>query len=487
MLLSTHNRKADQVNEQELGKLPGKMHAFDAIIEGEFPENMYPCENILYLKEGAQVMFIKNDTESKQYYNGRLAEVKKISNGEITVTFNDNKTDFTLHREQWENINYKVDNASGKITKNELGTFSQYPLRLAWAITIHKSQGLTFDKVIIDAGASFASGQVYVALSRCRTLEGVVLHSRINQQVIFNDEKISSFTLSGDAADKLEAMLLPAKLEYENMQLKNIFTFDKLLKRFDEWKELIASKDLPDKKSITELHDKMRAAALEIIQVSEKFTSQLNNLIAASQADEKNVAHLKERCNKAIDYFCNAIFTNLVNPLHEHMQIFSTKKRVRQYITKVKMYEEFFLYHITKLYHSQFMDELLYTGEKKYHTDMLQQISVIRKPKVEKGQTYNDTLDLHKQGKTIEEIAVIRGLTAGTIKTHFVKLISTGEIDINEVLPAEKIESLSKILAEHGLETYNYMKLTYGENNFDYGEVRMVASHMNRNKELQPQ
>lgn len=140
ILLTTHNYKADNVNTQELRRLPGKLHAFEAMIEGDFPENMYPCEHTLQLKVGAQVMFIRNDAEEKRYYNGMLAVVKKIEGGNITVTFNDSGEDFLLRRETWENIRYTVEQGSDKIRKDDQGTFSQYPLRLAWAVTIHKSQ-----------------------------------------------------------------------------------------------------------------------------------------------------------------------------------------------------------------------------------------------------------------------------------------------------------------------------------------------------------
>jgi hypothetical protein len=181
ILLATHNNKANAVNETELKKLEGRPYAFEADITGDFPEHIYPCEKYLQLREGAQVMFTRNDAADGKYFNGKLATVKKLTYDNITVTFQNNNEDFVLKKEVWENVSYTVDQSKDKINKDVIGTFSQYPLRLAWAITIHKSQGLTFDKVIIDAGNSFAAGQVYVALSRCRTLDGIVLHSLITQ------------------------------------------------------------------------------------------------------------------------------------------------------------------------------------------------------------------------------------------------------------------------------------------------------------------
>jgi len=179
VLLTTHNRKADDVNSAALARLPGRMHEFAARIDGEFPEPMFPCDAVLQLKVGAQVMFIRNDSEAGAYFNGKLAIVKRIDGTDIAVTFRDSAQEYKLHEEIWENVGFRTDETTGKIIREAIGTFRQYPLRLAWAITIHKSQGLTFDKVVVDAGRSFAAGQVYVALSRCRSLEGIVLHSLI--------------------------------------------------------------------------------------------------------------------------------------------------------------------------------------------------------------------------------------------------------------------------------------------------------------------
>ena len=228
VVLSTHNSKANSVNESELKKLSSRMHEFEADVQGDFPEHIYPCDKILRLKEGAQVMFTRNDAVEGKYYNGKLATVKMIDGDDVTVTFHSNSEDYKLKRETWENISYKVDEAADKIEKNVTGTFSQYPLRLAWAITIHKSQGLTFDKVIIDAGASFAAGQVYVALSRCRTLEGIVLHSLITQSALHGDAKITEFSDAHHSENDLQEILEEAKVEFANEQLKKFFDFNKL-------------------------------------------------------------------------------------------------------------------------------------------------------------------------------------------------------------------------------------------------------------------
>lgn len=190
--LTTHNAQADRVNEAKLNALPGDPITFGAEIEGEFPENSYPADEILSLKKGAQVMFIRNDSEAG-FYNGKLGKVADISaGGQVTVVDSDGET-ITVSPAEWPSIQFALDDESGEIKQNVVGTFKQLPLRIAWAITIHKSQGLTFDKVIIDAGSAFAFGQVYVALSRCRTLEGISLESPIRGSSIYSDMHVADF------------------------------------------------------------------------------------------------------------------------------------------------------------------------------------------------------------------------------------------------------------------------------------------------------
>jgi ATP-dependent DNA helicase PIF1 len=245
VLLSTHNAKADNVNFSELEKLPGKVGTFKAVIEGDFPESLYPCDPELKLKKGSQVMFIRNDTEEDSYYNGKLARVKYIDSENIIVTFRDDGRDYTLHRETWENIDYSLDPETGEVVKNELGTFSQYPLRLAWAITIHKSQGLTFDKVIIDAGKSFAAGQVYVALSRCRSLEGIVLHSLIPPSALYKDERIGAFSASHHSSEALQDVFVREQALYANHLLLRLFAFGNLSANQDDWQAMLAKREFP--------------------------------------------------------------------------------------------------------------------------------------------------------------------------------------------------------------------------------------------------
>ncbi len=482
VLLTTHNRKADSVNQHELQQLKGKMHTFSASIDGEFPESMFPCDPNLQLKEGAQVMFIKNDVESGKYFNGKLAKVKSIVGDTITVTFNDTKEDFELFREGWENINYNVDKGTGKIEKKLLGTYNQYPLRLSWAITIHKSQGLTFDKVIIDAGQSFAAGQVYVALSRCRTLEGIILHSRITQSALFSDEKINSFSLSHHKTSALQDALEAARVRYANELLKRLFTLEIFSHRILEWKEMISDKEIPGKETILELAEKLQKQSQILIETSLKFQNQLLGLLHDFSNDPEKITTLKDRCSKAIEYFTETIFISLVTPLHEHIQSYAFKAKLKKYVLHVQEIEDFFWIKINHLYNARFLNEKIHQGKIVFKKEMLKTAKTSNTTaKKEKGGTYNDTLALYREGKSISEIAGIRSLAASTIKSHFAKWILTGEIDINNVMNAENIARLEKFVLRNGQDNYAAFKTELGHE-FDYNDLRMVVNHLSRKR-----
>ena len=190
--LMTHNRQVDYVNETEMEKLDSKPYTFEAAVTGTFPEESYPTADSLTLKKGAQVMFIKNDPE-RRFINGTLGEVKSIDKNSIAVRLAESGMIIDVEPMEWQNIRYQFDEESKEISSKQIGRFKLYPLKAAWAITVHKSQGLTFDKAIIDVHAAFSPGQAYVALSRCRTLDGLVLSSPVSASVFMKDNAVDAY------------------------------------------------------------------------------------------------------------------------------------------------------------------------------------------------------------------------------------------------------------------------------------------------------
>ena len=302
--LTTHNVRADEVNSRKLAELPDDPSLFTAQIEGDFPEHSYPADEVLELKPGAQVMFIRNDSEGK-YYNGKLAKVEKIAKGVVTVS-DSNGEMIDVTPVEWPNTQYELDDESGEICQNVVGTFRQLPLRIAWAITIHKSQGLTFDNVVIDAGAAFAFGQVYVALSRCRSLEGITLESPITSSGIYRDMHVAAFN---EGFMPLEAVSCRVELEergYAFDQYRSVFDFNgacsSLRYMLKLWRGVLSE-------TYPELYAGMEAASKALhdaAKVADTFRQQLKN-IESSQAQDD--IYLKERLTKATGYFLPMIRT----------------------------------------------------------------------------------------------------------------------------------------------------------------------------------
>ena len=299
IVLTTHNYKADQINTRELDKLEGKTYRFAAKIEGEYSERNYPTESVLELKPGAKVMFLRNDTEASRFYNGKTGVVDKID-GERIIVCCDGDEYIEVERTVWENIGYSANPETKQIEENILGRFIQYPLRLAWAITIHKSQGLTFDKAVIDAGQAFAPGQVYVALSRCRSLEGVILLSKIHPESIRNDRQIIDYERNKQTVDVLEKQLEESRNAYRSHLLLSVFDFmgilsqiRRLLSKVTEWGASFNDETLPYLQNIRQQLQDMEGVAA-------KFQIQLN-LITRQQPLRED--YLRSRLSAAGDFF----------------------------------------------------------------------------------------------------------------------------------------------------------------------------------------
>lgn len=295
--LTTHNFSAQRINNQRLSALHSKEKTYTAMISGSFPENNYPTDFELHLKEGAQIMFIKNDSSpEKKYFNGKIGWVKSLSDDTIIIT--DKTEEISVTREIWENVRYTINQENNEITTEIDGSFSQFPLKTAWAITIHKSQGLTFEKAIIDAKDSFSHGQVYVALSRCKTLEGMVLSSPLSLTSIKHDIRVESFNTQAEnlIPDKNQLSLL--KKDYQLEILNELFSFNEIANDISLFQRILIeylSKDYP--KLIEEIDLFKGNFEREVISIAKKFQTQLKTLMAEQQSA------LDERVRKAGLYF----------------------------------------------------------------------------------------------------------------------------------------------------------------------------------------
>ena len=293
--LTTHNRSADELNERELNRLPGEEYISCAIIVKDFPENVYPTEEKLTLKTGARVMFVRNDDQKpRRFYNGKIGVITDIDDGKIIVRCDDG--DIEVSRMTWENIRYREDEKTGRIDEEVLGTFTQYPLRLAWAVTIHKSQGLTFDRVIIDAARAFAAGQVYVALSRCRTLEGIVLSTPLNRVELDNDPSVIRYTSDQPSVETVSQTLPRARKEYELLLFSALFDFRRMMSLIEQMRK-IARKAVSFNEETLPFLEQL-VPFTEWQTVADKFRPQLTKLLISNDP-----SMLKQRLIAASQYF----------------------------------------------------------------------------------------------------------------------------------------------------------------------------------------
>jgi hypothetical protein len=302
--LTTHNFQAQGINVSKLDALKGKARIFKAAVSGEFPEMSYPTEAELSLKAGAQVMFVKNDISPlKLYYNGKIGTITRITEDLVYVQCEANEGPIAVGLAEWQNCRYAVDDATKEIKETVIGTFTQYPLKLAWAITIHKSQGLTFEKAIIDASAAFAHGQVYVALSRCTSLEGLVLSAPLGRQAMKSDNAINRFTRSIEENPPNAEQLKNLKYSYHKSLVLELFDFSSLQQPLGYLSKLIRDNKSSVDKTFFELLDQTdRTLRTELAEVSVKFTKEVIRHITENP-DVENNSMLQERIMKACLYF----------------------------------------------------------------------------------------------------------------------------------------------------------------------------------------
>ncbi len=317
ILLTTHNYKAKKINQEKLDSLPDKTYYFHAYIEGHFPENAYPNAEKLALKKGAQVMFIKNDSSfEKRYYNGKIGKITFIDDKNIFVKCPGDDSEIEVNREVWENITYTINPDTKQIEENSQGSFSQIPLKLSWAITIHKSQGLTFDKAIIDAELSFAHGQTYVALSRCKTLEGMILKSPIQNSSIILDKRVTGFTNDIAKRQPDEKDLQNSRKQYFVDLIAELFDYLPLLYPVNRLLDIYHKNTGSIRGNVIEPLQNLKILLNTLQDIHQKFIKQITQLSTGVVNLEKDTL-IQERITKARAYFLQQTKDNIQNTFEE--------------------------------------------------------------------------------------------------------------------------------------------------------------------------
>ena len=493
--LTTHNYKADELNQRALQALSSKAHTFEADVEGEFPESMFPVLKSMVLKVGAQIMFVKNDI-NKMYFNGKLATVIDIDYNEVEVEMAETHVQYKLKRERWENKKYTLNKERQDLEEEVIGAFEQFPVKLAWAITVHKSQGLTFERAIIDVGQAFADGQVYVALSRLRSLDGLVLRSRINPGVISTDKTISAYSKDSNKPEALPELMRQEQLNFLRLVLAKTFDFSLISKEI-EWfrknheEEFIATDMKPVPTQIDE------ALAAERIN-TEKFVNQLSGYWATG-----DLTKLLARVEKGAAYY-KAHLTNLLMLLLTHIRETQQRKRKKTYLTHLNDLDQMLSKKLEEFEKALFLAHAIIHQKNDYdfseHQHRLQATRALlmkevssaelknsgvmptrkKKPKkiTDGKSTYDITLELLERGMTPEEIAKERQLVLSTIEGHLAKAVGAGRVSILKFMTEDEVKEIQKAIAQlpakefSSKDLFEKLKGKYG-----YGKLRAVMNY----------
>ncbi|MBS1665627.1 MAG: helix-turn-helix domain-containing protein [Bacteroidetes bacterium] len=488
--LTSHNHKADSINQEQLSRLPGRSHSFEASITGEFSEKSLPAERTLTLKEGAQVMLIKNDKgEVRRYFNGKIGTIKSIKEDKLTLVFPDEPDELTLEKETWRNIRYQYNKDDDKVEEEELGTFRQYPIRLAWAITIHKSQGLTFEKAVIDAGESFAAGQVYVALSRLTSLNGLVLRSRITPSSIRTDRDIARYT--DEQAPPLMAAewIGLSQIEFIGDSLRKAFQWSRLVEQLQNHFQGYGTRQIPSKHIAIAEASRWLKSAVAQQEVAEKFARQLEQILPGAENDR--YAQLAQRTTAAAGYFSRILEDQVLAPLTQHIAEIRASKKAKKYLedlmtlkrvcARKKQQVDDAIKMVAGLQQgietTKLLDSIQEERQNKKNAEEAQESAVSVKPsgKAQKGDTNRATLQLYKEGIAITDIASRRNLTVTTIEGHLASFIPTGEIDVKELVPEHKIEPILSAIRTLGAGALGPLKSQLGSD-YSFGEIRAVLT-----------
>lgn len=478
--LTSHNRLADQINQEKLESLDTKLHRIKSIIKDDFQNGLFPAEDTLSLRVGAQVMFIKNDVgEERRYFNGKIGTVKdiQIDKHKIIVSFPNGEEDVEVKRETWENIRYSYNKGDDKIEEEVLGTFSQFPLRLAWAITIHKSQGLTFDKAIIDAGTSFAAGQVYVALSRLTGLEGLVLRSRVPSYAIRTDFQVVNFMKNMSAISELDPILQEAQKRYLGQILLQSFRWNNMCDELESLIEEQEGKKIEGKEEAVEFLKDLLAKLRAQEVVANKFITQLYKMLAQAEIDYEKIC---ERSNAAVSWFLPTFSKECLEPMERHIEEWRVKKRTKKYISTLKSILLDFKRKHEQLKHSQTIAEALNKSSDELTEELLQwnkpKDDLVKEVEEKEKDTKQISLDMFMDGSDIEEIAKKRDMVVGTIYGHLINFIGT-DIEATDLMAEDELHKIVEIINKNPEASATEIR-TLMDMKVDYPQIRIAQKYL---------
>jgi len=512
--LTTHNAKADSINAESLEELEGKCYRFKPEVVGDFPEKIYPVDEILQLKVGAQIMFIKNDlSPEKNYFNGKMGFIKSLSEAEIIVHFPEENKFIEIEKYEWENIRYTVDENTKEINDEVLGTFTHYPIKLAWAITVHKSQGLTFDKAILDVSQVFVAGQAYVALSRLRSLDGLILLKPIQLNGITNDASVMNYSKNKTEKEVLQEELDIQTRKYIQHCITKAFSW-RIMQSV--WKNHLQSyaNELPKSKKneFKKWAEEQFAKIEELLVHSEKFIAQLNSLF---NSEPYNFSFIEERFHKAYDYFFPKLDDLTFEVLYTCEKV-KRMKRMKSFYEEVVELEELQIKTVLNLKKTKLLVQAISEGKElskhtlksnsmdEYRINHLVRIAEIirkhalnfeddedfdegyydkpKKQKVQKRPTTDITLELWNKKLSVGEIATERKLTTNTIYGHLAKLIEQRAITLADVLPAARIAELYELFSQNADKTITELR-EISDNEFSWEELRLFKATIDLEKE----
>ncbi len=489
--LTTHNAPAQYINEQQLAALPAQSFSFTADIEGDFPETSYPADFKLTLKPGAQVMFIKNDPQHR-FYNGMIGEVIGVRTDEdgskITVRSKDSGEEFDLEKMEWTNAKYTLNEKTKEIEETVEGKFMQYPLRLAWAITIHKSQGLTFEHAIIDASHSFTHGQTYVALSRCKTLEGMVLSQPLSRGAIISSQTVDAFTsqLAAPSQEQISSL----ELQYIIYCISELFDFYSIRASYEHLMRCLVEFFNGKYPRVVSEYQKLQVVLKSLIAVSDKFRVQYTGMLARNP--DVRQAELQDRIHKGAMYFLDkiGILSDLIRKsnldtdnkvarkqFEDRFSVFSEDVKLKERLLKYECSAEFTVTDYLKK-KAQF---LLLDADASSDSGSGRKSRRQKKPnepKVPKTPTREISYNLYKQGMTLEQIAAERGLVKDTIAGHLASYVKEGKIGLRALISSAHEKKIRDFMKAHPeLEHFGEIKEALGAS-IEYYEIKLVHDLM---------